>query len=123
MKNRKYGSVKNITLAELRNGFAGLHYIKTALLFGSRASQNAHSKSDYDIALEMSDESNIDWGMQAKAWMDICEIFKLKEYDVDVIDLKTADMLLLKSIEEKYIVLKGNKYDIQRLFDKNLPDS
>ena len=123
MKNRKYGFTSDISVDELRQGFDTLHYVKVALLFGSRASNNAHRKSDYDFALAMNDLSSQDWGMQAKAWMDICEFFNLREYDVDVIDFKIADKLLLKSIKEKYIVLKGDKYDIRRLFDKNLCNS
>ena len=123
MKNRKYGTTSYITIDKLKIGFNDLPYIETAILFGSRASLHVHSKSDYDFALKMHDAPNSDWGMQAKAWMDICEIFKLKEYDVDVVDLQKADNLLLRNIKENYIILKGEEDDIRRLFDENLLDS
>lgn len=115
MKNRRYGQTKNLSSEELSEGFASLPYIKTAFLFGSRASGKTHSKSDYDFAFEMEKLPDENWGMQAKAWMDVCDLFGLKEYDIDVIDLASADALLKHSVAQNYILLKGDESDIYRL--------
>lgn len=117
MKNRKYGSTKNLSLIELKNKINSLSYIKTAFLFGSRASGETHAKSDYDFAFEMEKLQNENWGMQAKAWIAICDILGLKEYDVDVVDLSSADSYLKHTILQNYILLKGNKSDISRLLN------
>lgn len=115
MKNRRYGQTKKLSSEELSRGFASLPYIKTVFLFGSRASGKTHSKSDYDFALEMEKLPDEIWGMQAKAWMDVCDVLGLKEYDIDVIDLASADSLLKHSVAENYILLKGDENDVPRL--------
>lgn len=115
MKNRKYGSTKNLSLAELKNKIDSLSYIKTAFLFGSRASGETHAKSDYDFAFEMEKLPEEHWGMQAKAWMDVCDVLGVKEYDVDIIDLSSADSYLKRAIAQNYVLLKGDKNDISRL--------
>jgi len=117
MKNRKYGSTKNLSLIELKNKIDSLPYIKTAFLFGSRVSGETHAKSDYDFAFEMEKLQNENWGMQAKAWVDICDILDLKEYDVDVVDLSSADSYLKQTILQNHILLKGDKNDISRLLN------
>ena len=117
MINRKYGRTQNLSFAELSRGFDSLPYVKTAFLFGSRASGKTHARSDYDFALDMEKIPDQTWGMQAKAWMDLCNVLGLKEYDIDVIDLASADTFLKQSIEQDYILLKGNKSDISRLLD------
>jgi len=58
MKKRKYGQTKSFSIEELSHLFDSLSYIKTALLFGSRSSSQANSKSDYDFALDMQLQSD-----------------------------------------------------------------
>ncbi|MGZ8548334.1 MAG: nucleotidyltransferase domain-containing protein [Sulfuricurvum sp.] len=115
MKNRLYGQTKNLSSEELIRGFVSLPYVKTAFLFGSRASGRAHSKSDYDFALDMESLPEETWGMQAKAWMDVCDVLGLREYDIDVVDLARADALIKHSVAENYILLKGDENDVSRL--------
>lgn len=115
MKNRQYGETKNLSYDELSRSIGSLEYVKTALLFGSRATGHIHSRSDYDLALEMEKLPEESWGMQAKAWMDVCDVLGVKEYDVDVIDLATADSYLKRAIAQNYILLKGDANDISRL--------
>ena len=115
MKSRRYGIAKELSTEQLRTSFQSLPYVKTAFLFGSRASGNAHAKSDYDFALEMEELANEHWGMQARAWMDVCKLFGLKEYDVDVVDLRHADSYLKHAIAKNHILLKGDSDDIPRL--------
>ena len=115
MKSRKYGQTKNLTHDELVHGLSLLKYVKTALLFGSRASGTNHAQSDYDLAFEMQKLPQQHWGMQAKAWMDVCVILGVKEYDVDIIDLSNADLYLKSAIAQNYILLKGNRDDVPRL--------
>lgn len=115
MKKRKYGHVQSLCIEELSKKLDSLPYIKTALLFGSRAKGTQTSKSDYDFALELDPAGEAKWGMQAKAWMDICDLLRLKEYDVDVVDLSLADPYLKKEILDNYTLIKGNPNDISRL--------
>lgn len=115
MKNRKYGVTKILSSEELRESFQSLPYVKTAFLFGSRASGCSHTKSDYDFALEMEKLPDENWGMQAKAWMDVCDVLGVREYDIDVVDLAYADALLKHSVAENYILLKGDENDVLRL--------
>lgn len=115
MKNRQYGATKEISTEELQARFKSLPYVKTAFLFGSRASGNANVKSDYDFALEMEELADEHWGMQARAWMDVCDMLGVKEYDVDVVDLGYADAYLKHAIAQNYILLKGSENDISRL--------
>lgn len=116
-KNRIYGTTKVYTVSQLRQAFQDprADFIKTALLFGSRALGKAHSKSDYDFALVMEDDGNAPWGLKAKAYNTIEDILKLDACDIDIVDLETADSVVLQSIEEGYIVLKGDKNDISGL--------
>ena len=115
MRKRKYGHTKKLSLDELSCAFSSLPYIKTALLFGSRAEGKAKARSDYDIALDMEALPDQKWGMQAKAWMDLCDTLGVKEYDIDVVDLASADTFLKQNIRQSHILLKGNKDDIPRL--------
>jgi predicted nucleotidyltransferase len=115
MKNRKYGHTRNLTHDELAHGVASLKYVKTAFLFGSRASGQTHPQSDYDLAFEMEELPEESWGMQAKAWMDVCDVLRVKEYDVDVVDLATADPYLKRAIAQNHILLKGDENDVSRL--------
>ncbi|MEA3521915.1 MAG: nucleotidyltransferase domain-containing protein [Campylobacterota bacterium] len=115
MKKRKYGQVRPLSIEELSKTFDSLSYIKTAFLFGSRSQGTQTSKSDYDFALELIPVNGAKWGMQAKAWMDICDLLTLKEYDVDIVDLSLADPHLKKEILDNYTLIKGNQNDISRL--------
>jgi len=115
MKNRRYGQTKVLSRSELSQGFLSLPYVRTAFLFGSRASGKTNPKSDYDFALDMEKLEGEHWGMQAKAWMDVCDLLGLKDYDVDIVDLASADASLKRSIAQKYILLKGDENDVSRL--------
>jgi predicted nucleotidyltransferase len=115
MRKRKYGHTRKLSADSLAHAFASLPYIKTALLFGSRSIGKANTRSDYDFALEMENVTDGGWGMQAKAWIDLCNLLGLKEYDIDVVDLASADTFLKQNISQNYILLKGDEDDIPRL--------
>jgi len=115
MKMRKYGQVKSFSIEELSQKFTTLSYVKTALLFGSRSNGKHNPKSDYDFALEMESTKEVSWGMQAKVWMDICDLLSLKEDDVDIVDLTHADPYVKKAILENNTLIKGVENDISRL--------
>ena len=114
-KNRNYGKTKELTVAELKDGFASLDYVDIAILFGSRAAGSAHDKSDYDFALLMKKDADEIWGMESKAWSDIHDIFSLDDCDYDVINLARTSQAMKDSIKTGYIVLKGDKDDISEL--------
>ncbi len=115
MRKRKYGHTKRLSLDKLSHVFSSLPYIKTAFLFGSRATGKSEARSDYDFALDMKPLPAATWGMQAKAWMDLCNALEVNEYDIDVVDLASADSYLKHSIRRNHILLKGEKSDIPRL--------
>ena len=116
---RLYGKTKNIHVEELKKTFASLEYVKIALLFGSRATKGAKSKSDYDFALWMDNLLNEPWGMKAKAWSEIPSLLGIADYDIDIIDLRNADKLIKSSINKAYIVIKGDHNEIRRILNKN----
>ena len=116
-KTRIYGKTKNISIAELRDVFGSdkADFIDIALLFGSRALDTHHSKSDYDFALKMRDDFDAPWGVKAEAYTVLSDILKLDDCDFDVIDLQNADSVIKESIKEGYIVLKGEEDEVSRL--------
>ena len=120
-KNRVLGKTKNISNEQLKHLFDDntFDYVKLIVLFGSRASCTNHSKSDYDFAVLTIDNLVCTWGNIAKVWNDIGDLLNLPEYDYDIVDLKDADDLILQSIRENYILLKGDKSELLRLFNKN----
>lgn len=117
MRRRRFGKTKPLSIKELTQAFAckELGYIKLVLLFGSRATNEAHLQSDYDFAI-IAEPQEAPWGTIAKAWDDIGDILGLAEYDYDVVDLTTAPLGLLQSIAEGFIVLKGEADGFYRLF-------
>lgn len=117
-KHRIYGKPKALTIEALIDKFSNkkLDYIKLALLFGSRASNTHTSKSDYDIAIITDTLPDEAWGTISRAWNDIGEELELPEYDYDIVDLHNANKTMLDSIEENYIVLKGDESEFPGLF-------
>ncbi len=124
-KKRVYGKTKEFSIDELKRVFSDnrLSYIKLALLFGSRATNRATFQSDYDIAILTDSGIEAPWGVEAKLWSDILDIWSIAEYDLDIIDLSNASSLMLESIKEGYILLKGEESELQRVFDKDSKDS
>lgn len=119
-KNRIYFKTKKYTCLELKKLFENkkLDYLELILLFGSRATDRFHDKSDYDFAVYTSQELNNPWGNMAQIWNDFGDILDLHECDYDVIDLAHTPKNMIESIRENYIILKGSEDEIQRLFDK-----
>ena len=119
-KKRIYGKTKILTIEQLKEKFSlkKFDYIKLAILFGSRASQDFTSQSDYDFAV-LTKDIDTKWGTIAKCWDDIGDTFGLNECDYDIIDLNRSNKNILKSIMENYIILKGDEDELQRLFNRN----
>lgn len=117
---RLFSKTKIITEDELINKLndTKLHYIDIILLFGSRANGTYHIKSDYDFAVLTNDNIDSIWGNISEVWNDIGDILDLPEYDYDIVDLNNANKNIINSIKNNYILLKGDKNELQRLFDK-----
>lgn len=124
-KNRYLFKTKNLSISTLKELFldSRLSYINIVLLFGSRALGTNHDKSDYDFVVFSDQELNNPWGDSAKFWDDFSSILPLHECDYDIIDLSNATPLMKKSIQEGYIILKGDQNEIQRLLDENKTNS
>ncbi len=118
-KKRLYGTTKNISIDTLKKLFKKeeLSYIKLALLFGSRATDEFSPKSDYDIAVLTERDIDTPWGVSAKLWSDLPQALDLPEWDLDIIDLKDTSKAMLNSIEKSYILLKGDESELQRVFN------
>jgi predicted nucleotidyltransferase len=122
LKKRVYGSTKEISLEKLKETFnkKELSYIKYAVLFGSRASNNSSTpQSDYDIAILTDPNQNYDWGVLAKAYNDIGKLLELKEYDYDIVDLATANKLIKNNIKKNFKLLKGDVDGLQTILDRD----
>ncbi len=120
-KKRVYGKTKEYTVEQLKELFSQdrLDYISFALLFGSRVESKYHTQSDYDFAIYPKDIKYDSWGIDAKLYNDIGDVLDLPEYDYDIINLKTVKSNILNSIKGKYIMLKGEDNEFQRLFNRN----
>ena len=57
-------------------------------------------------------------GSYIQSWNELGDILGLAEYDYDIVDLDNANRAIIDSIKESYILLKGDKIELQRLFDK-----
>lgn len=119
-KNRIYGKTKKVDITTLKKLFHDnrLSFIKVALLFGSRSKKEEHLKSDYDFALLMDKKADEGWGVKAKAYSLISEILGLDECDFDIVDLDGASSTIIASIKESFIILKGDKDEVSRIFAK-----
>ena len=114
-KHRDYGKTKELSIDTLISGFESLEFVESAVLFGSRAMGQAHEKSDYDFALVLKNDPQERWGMEAKAWSAIHDLFGLDDCDYDIINFERASDALIQSIKEGYIILKGSANDISKL--------
>ncbi|MCD6172454.1 MAG: nucleotidyltransferase domain-containing protein [Sulfurimonas sp.] len=116
-KHRFYARTKVIELEKLGDIFNSqkFDYLDVAILFGSRALGTFHERSDYDFAVLLKNNKADAWGKMSKVWVDIGYNFKLDEVDYDVIDLSTVTQEMRHSINNGYIVLKGDKDDISRI--------
>ena len=116
-KNRIYGKTKELDIDELKEAFEDerASFISIALLFGSRAINKAHSRSDYDFALLMQKTGDEPWGVKAKAYHIVGALLGLDDCDIDIVDLANADKVIFDSIKEGYVVLKGDEDEVSRL--------
>jgi len=119
---RIYGKTKQIDTEQLKTVFSSLPYVQVALLFGSRATGKSHSRSDYDFAVLLDHVPQESWGILSKVWSDLTEQLGLGDEDMDIADLERADNVLLQSISEGYIILKGDPNGVQCLLGKNTQD-
>jgi len=119
-KRRIFGRTENIDIDTLKSLFTEprLDYIRLAVLFGSRASEAAHVRSDYDFAV-LAEDVDAPWGKMAKIWNDVGEVTGLEDCDYDIVDLAEAGTAILNSIKENYILLKGDENELCRIFEKH----
>ena len=116
-KTRIYGTTKELSVDTMKAAFSDkkADFIKTALLFGSRALGRQHNKSDYDFALLMSEDTDAPWGVKSKAYIVLEELLQLDDCDIDIVDLNNMDNVVKDSIKEGFIILKGDEDEISRL--------
>jgi predicted nucleotidyltransferase len=84
--------------------------VRLALLFGSRASGNAHGSSDTDIAVEFEsvDRQNPAYNdVFLRLSADLRDV--LSNDDVDLVDVHTLSSALAKAILERGVVLVGDQ--------------
>ena len=119
-KSRIYGVTKKLDIETLKKLFSDkrLSFVKVALLFGSRADGRENLRSDYDFALLMDEKANDGWGVKAKAYDLIGEIFDLDACDFDIVDLSCANSGIIESIKDSFIILKGSEDEVSRVFAK-----
>jgi predicted nucleotidyltransferase len=117
-KKRIFGKTKQLTIEELTKKINSLEYIQIALLFGSRSRGDFTIQSDYDFAILTDEQYDTSWGHISKVWNELGDILGLAEYDYDIVDLDNANRAIIDSIKESYILLKGDRIELQRLFDK-----
>ncbi len=120
-KNRIYGKTKELDIDTLQEAFNDerASFISVALLFGSRALKTHHSRSDYDFAFVMKKIGDEPWGVKAKAYHVVSDLLDLDDCDFDIVDLLGADEIIIDSIKDGYILLKGDKDEVSRLLGKN----
>ena len=119
-KSRVYGKTKYISINELKSLFKDkeLDFIKIALLFGSRARGDYHTKSDYDFAVLAKDDFKSEWGLKSAIYLKLNEFLGLDDCDIDIVDLKNAQSSIINDIKSCHIILKGSEGEVSRLFAK-----
>ncbi len=117
IEHRVYGSVRQIDEKVLKEAFERIGYIKTALLFGSRASGKYNRKSDYDFAV--SSDGSFEFGVRAEVLVDLSRILGIDMEDMDIVDLDNSKGIIIDSIKEDFIILKGDIDEVYRLLGKN----
>jgi len=97
-----------ITAADAQN-ISQQHHLKLILLHGSVLSGQTHAQSDIDLAVLP--EKNQD--------LNILDLFnslaKLGYSNTDIVNLDTANPLLLKTITDRAQILAGKKEDLDKL--------
>lgn len=91
--------------------------IEMAILFGSYAKGTENSRSDIDLAIQLSSGETI----QAEQKLDyLTQLVKLLETDIDLIDLKKVGQPLLSQIIKYGRRLKGQQTQYTELAIKNI---
>ncbi len=116
IEHRVYGQTKDIDNDKLRIFFSKFDDIEIAILFGSRANGTYTKKSDYDIGVL--GKKDFIYGIQAEVLAQMTIKLGIDMNDIDIVDLKKMDKVLKDAIKKNYIPLKGSKYEISRLFEK-----
>jgi len=120
MRKRVYGKTPELSIEQLKDIFHDkrLKYIEAAFLFGSRASKGFSLQSDYDFAVLPTQNVEAPWGMSAKLWDDITQVSGLAEYDLDIVNLHSVTENMKKSIQENFVVLKGDEDALWRILTR-----
>ena len=105
--------VKKIEISHIKEVFAAFPQISVAVLFGSRATKDAHRFSDYDFAIV----ADVDGWEFGRLWVELAHRLGVGEDDIDLVDLKRASRGLKNSIKENYILLKGSEVELARLLE------
>lgn len=99
---------KSLPLERLQKVFEE-HEIRLAILFGSHASGETHSRSDVDIAVDLEDVQPADPEYNKRFFGLSAELSETLETDeVDVVDLQRASPELAATIFDHGVILIGN---------------
>lgn len=93
-----------------------------AVLFGSRAGEKFNPRSDYDIAVLMEHSGKGLDDPFFTLYADLPTRMKIQECDLDLINLRKADLHLKQSIKKNYKVIKGSEDEISRLLTEDQRD-
>lgn len=85
------------------------HGLRLVLLFGSVAAGTARPDSDVDVAVRFGDP-RVRLGKLLDVQRDLSAVFPRREIDLAVID--RADPLFLKKIAERFVVLFGERREV-----------
>lgn len=95
MKNQSLIDLEMLT-SQLPNK---IPYLKMLVLFGSRATEKTHAKSDWDFAtLYDEDKRKVCMGERAFAWFEVPqnlgELFEINSDEIDVVELNRCSSLI-----------------------------
>ena len=117
--SRSIGRTREVSFQKLQKIFKDLTQVQIAVLFGSRARRDTNTKSDYDIAVLMEQgKGGLDNPFYT-LYAELPALMNIQECDLDFIDLRTANRILKGSINENYLILKGQKDEISRILREN----
>ena len=93
---------------KLKKYFKKQREVIVVYLFGSYATGKQNDKSDLDIAVQF------EYGIECEKRIDLCLKYYVDlvyEFEIDIVDLNSADLPLLKEIFEEGVVLVENDRD------------
>ncbi len=117
--SRSIGRTNEISFGEIKEIFENLPTVQIAVLFGSRVTGKTTPQSDYDIAVLMNQPQGGLDNPYYTLYADLPVLLNIQECDLDLVDLRKANDTLKRSISEDYLILKGHKDEVSRIFTED----